>query len=417
MTRRRRNLLLALAVLALVALFAVRWLLQPDNLVPLLLARAGPALGLELRAEGDSDYRLRGAPQLVLRDVTARASGASVPLLEAERVLVSVPWSTLLARGRDMTATRIELEAPVLQVEELQRWLASRPPSDAPMPKLTRGVVIANGSVLAGDLAVRGLHARVPELDPDKPLRVSLRGRYESKGLIAPFDVALAMARPAMDSALGLAGDVSPAAENWQSRASFRLSGTLRSEPRLQLERAVLGTHVRHAVDGQPPLRFALGVAGAATLEPAGLQLQPLALALRGQGTIPQLDARGQVSAGETLALDLRGQVARWPDAWPALPPPLGRATTAMTFAIQYAGPTDLGGIARLQVQQDATEFEAGFRLRQITGWIDAGDRGSPLPPLTGSFATPRLEISGAVLEGVRVQLQDPDVKEGAAIE
>ena len=403
-------------MLALLALLAVRWLMQPGNLVPLLLAQAERALGLEIQARGASDYRLRGTPQLVLRDVTARASGAAPPLLEADRVLVSVPWSTLLARGRDTTATRLELDAPVLHIEELQRWLASRPPSDAPTPTLTRGIGISNGSVLGGAWSLHEVHADVPELDASKPLRAKLRGRYKGNGLVAPFNVALAMKRPAMDSALGLAGEVRPVAEGWQSRASFRLSGILRSQPRLQLERAVLGTHVQYAVDGQPSLRFALGIAGAATVAPEALEIRPLALAMRGQGAIPQLDARGELSIGEILELRLQGQVARWPDAWPALPPPLGRATTPIPFQLRYAGPNDLSGIASLQVQQDATDLDARFRLRQITAWMDAGDVGSPLPPMTGTFATSRLEISGAVLEGVQVQLQDPDLEQGEPV-
>ena len=55
--------------------------LQPQRAGRLLLALAGNALALDLRA-GDIDYRLRGTPQLVLDDVTAQRPGDAVALLE-----------------------------------------------------------------------------------------------------------------------------------------------------------------------------------------------------------------------------------------------------------------------------------------------------------------------------------------------
>ena len=37
--------------------------------------------------------------------------------------------------------------------------------------------------------------------------------------------------------------------------------------------------------------------------------------------------------------------------------------------------------------------------------WLNAGSAGSPLPPLAGTLSTPRVEIAGATLEGVEVEL------------
>jgi hypothetical protein len=36
---------------------------------------------------------------------------------------------------------------------------------------------------------------------------------------------------------------------------------------------------------------------------------------------------------------------------------------------------------------------------------VNAGNTGSPLPPLTGTLSTPRIDIGGAVLEGVEVDI------------
>lgn len=410
-------MLLVLAVLTLAALLAVRWLLQPDNLVPLVLAQAEQAMGLEIIARGESGFSLRGTPQLVLRDVTARMPGAAAPVLEADRVLVSVPWSTLRSRGGDTTATRLEFDAPVVRLEQLRQWLASRPPSKAPVPTFTGGIGISDGSLLAGDWALRSVDADIPELDFEKPLRARLSGRFEDDGLAAPFDIALAMHRPSMDAALGVAGEVSPAAAGWNARATFKLSGVLHDAAgQLQVERAVLGTSVRYIGDGKP-VQFALGLAGPARIQSGRLALQPLAVAVRGIGAIPDLAARGELSAGQTLDLQLEGQVARWPDQWPGLPPPLDRDTGPMPFSLQYEGPMDLTGIALLEVQRGAASMESRFRMRAITGWLGAAARDSPLPPLSGTISAPRLEISGAVLEGVQVQLHDPDVDAGEPLQ
>ncbi len=410
-------MLLALAVFAMAALLAVRWLLQPDNLVPLVLSQAEQAMGLEITVRGESDLRLRGTPQLVLREVTARMPGVPTPVLEAERVLVAVPWSTLRSRGSDTTARRLEFDAPVVRLEQLRQWLASRPPSKAPVPTITRGIGISDGSLLAGDWALHDLDADVPELDAGKPLRATLSARFEADGLAAPFEGALAMQKPSLDGALGIAGGVFPAAAGWKSQATFRLSGILRDAAgQLRLERAVLGANVRYFGDGEPS-QFALGLAGPAHVQSGRLEVQPLAIAVRGKGAIPQLDARGELSAGETLGLQLEGEVARWPADWPALPQPLDSATGPIPFSLRYEGPMKLTGIASLQVQRDATRLDSRFRLRTVTTWLGAPDRDSPLPPMTGTISTPRLEISGAVLEGVRVQLQDPDIDSGEPVQ
>ena len=84
------------------ALLLARWALQPERAGNLLLRRAGSALGLQIEAQS-IDYRLRGTPQLVLREVTARQPGQQTALLAARRVFVSLPWSTIRARGADLS--------------------------------------------------------------------------------------------------------------------------------------------------------------------------------------------------------------------------------------------------------------------------------------------------------------------------
>ncbi|MFX5957115.1 hypothetical protein ABTF01_22215, partial [Acinetobacter baumannii] len=76
------------------------------------------------------EYTWRGAPSITLREVIARRPGESVPLLRARRVHVALPWRPLRTRGAPLVVTRIELDAPEIDLAALQRWLAARPPTE-----------------------------------------------------------------------------------------------------------------------------------------------------------------------------------------------------------------------------------------------------------------------------------------------
>ena len=96
--------------------------------------------------------------------------------------------------------------------------------------------------------------------------------------------------------------------------------------------------------------------------------------------------------------MQLEGQLANWPDAWPALPPPLSQSASPLPFALDYIGASDLSDIATLQLQRDATHFHGRFRLFEVLDWAGTTAQGSPLPPIAGTLDTQRAEISGAVL-------------------
>ncbi|HEY0310760.1 MAG TPA: hypothetical protein VGC43_06525, partial [Luteimonas sp.] len=76
MDARRRRLLVAIALALLALLLALRFALQPERATRFLLARVGNTLGLEITFGGAAEYRLRGVPRLVIRDVVAREPGA-----------------------------------------------------------------------------------------------------------------------------------------------------------------------------------------------------------------------------------------------------------------------------------------------------------------------------------------------------
>src|SRR3546814_1355552 len=140
---RPAKLLLATAAILLLLALALHLLLQPQRVTGFVLNALGDALGLEITATGSSEYHLRGTPVLVVHDVVAREPGAATPLLRARRVYVSVPWSTVRSRGAQLDITRIELDAPVIDLPALQHWLAARPPGASRLPTLRHGISAA----------------------------------------------------------------------------------------------------------------------------------------------------------------------------------------------------------------------------------------------------------------------------------
>ena len=129
---------------------------------------------------------------------------------------------------------------------------------------------------------------------------------------------------------------------------------------------------------------------------------------------LPAFDARGKVAFGKRLLLELDGHLPGWKDEWPALPPPVGQSTSPLPFRLKYLGKTDASDPAALHLRRDDTRFDARFRLPDVLGWVNADVQGSPLPPLHGTLTTPRMEISGATLEGVEIELDDPSLDDAA---
>ena len=122
----------------------------------------------------------------------------------------------------------------------------------------------------------------------------------------------------------------------------------------------------------------------------------------------------GSVSIGRQLRLHLDGSIAAWPEAWPALPTPLSQATAPMPFALDYRGGIDFADLAELELRRDEARFEARFHLPDVLAWLKARDTGSPLPPLDGTLSAPRIDIAGARLHGVEIEMEEPGVAEPA---
>ena len=410
--RRRRwpRVLVALTVLLLALALLGRWAMQPQRAVGFLLDRVGQALGLQVTVSGASRYRLRGTPQLLLHGLDARQPGATRPVLSAERVLLALPWSTIRARGTDLTIERIELDAPVLDLAALRSWQATRPPGQTRIPRLTRGLAIKRGRVIEQGWSLDAVGIDLPQLAPGEPLAAKVQGRYLDPPLRVDADLDVAMSQPAAQAGLGIVGTLDIVGEAFALPSHVRLHGPLRLQrDGLRMHPATLSMRA-HYRTRRSDLPFALGVHGPVEFRDGTLALRAGALALRGRGTIPQADALGDVAFGGSLSLALDGRIRTWPDAWPALPPPIGQSDSPLPFTLRYAGAPDLADAADLVLQRDDTRFHARFHLPQVTRWVDAKMQPSPLPPLRGTLSTPRMDIAGAQLHGVEIEFDDPDI-------
>lgn len=411
-TRRRRLARFALITAILLVLLGMlgNYLLQPQRASAFLLDRIGGALGLHITASGQASYRLRGMPQLVLRDVVAQRPGDATALLRAQRVFVSLPWSTIRASGSELVAQRIELDAPVLDVPALQRWLASRPPSKTQIPTLTNGLRIVGGRIDNDDWRIDGISVNAATLAPGKPVNAHLQGRYLDPPTTLPFELDVALTKPANDAGMAVLGKITPQGDGWKLPAQVHLSGPLHlGEDDVSMVPAKLGMSARY-VSAKSNLPFVLGAAGPLHFDEGVWALDPAALILQGSGVIPDARAKGALALGRRLVLRLQGDIGAWPDAWPALPPPISASTSPMPFALDYVGQADFSEVASLALRQDDTTFDARFKLPSVLDWLDAGVGGSPLPPLQGHMQSPRIEMAGATLEGVEIDLEDDSV-------
>ncbi|SJZ75104.1 hypothetical protein [Novilysobacter spongiicola] len=422
--RRWRTLLIVAAVLAALLLAFAFWFSRPSQVARLVLGQAGSALGLEITSSGASEYRLRGTPHLVVRDVVARMPGASEPLLVAERLRLSLPWSTLRARGADLTVERVEADAPRLDIEMLGRWLDSRPPSttDPRIPTLTEGLHIVRGQVIGSGWSIEGVNIDLPSLAPSAPVAARVDGRFVNGDTSVPFDLQLALTAPSQDAALGASGIATVVTPDWRLALKPTLSGLLfQGENGFGLDRMRFASPSRLTLPDQSH-RFALGLAGPLRYRDGMLSIEPMGLATRGGGLVPTLAASGGFAWQEHLSLQLGGEFAGWPEAWPVLPEPLARPSDAMPFRLTYSGATNLSGPAHLELATEGstpgtTRLAGDFRLPEILEWLEQLDRGNPLPPVDGTFETPRLELAGATLHGVRVEMSDGSDEAGAGSE
>lgn len=410
------RVLAATGIVLLLTMAGVRLLLQPERVVRLSLEQTGRALGLEITASGLGEYRLGGTPTLVARELVAQVPGAATPVLTAERVRISLPWSTLRGRVRALDFTRLEFDAPVLDLAALRDWRATRPRGPARQLSLSDGLLVQDGRIVSAGWQVRELVLDAPELHPGRRTAGTANGRFIAGATEVPFATRFTLLRTGTRTPLGIAGKATVVRPTWRMPAELVLGGMLEiEEGAWGIARMRLRADAEYAAD-ELRAPFALGLAaplrhvdGRLSLAPAGIALRPQPMPEAGRDNpMPELDASGAIALQDGLELQFDGALARWSEAWPALPQPLRDSSSPLPFSLRYTGTTSLEDPAELALRRDQARFAGRLRLHDLTAWMDEDGRLSPLPPLDGSATLPVIELAGATLHGVEVTIDDP---------
>ncbi len=358
--RRRWPLALAivLAVLA-IASWGIGRLLQPERLTALLLERAESELGLHLALDAPADYVLRPDPRLRLSGLQASIPGRPEPFLRIASIDLALPWSALIDGER--TVISLILVEPELHLDRLDGWQPPARSTEATpeWPELIDGLTIVDGRILGDGWQIERLGLDLPQLATGSSTRLDLSGRL-------------------------IGGDT--------TTLDWRLDLALRPGP--------------------------------------GLSLDDLDLRLDATPEIPHLHATGRLSLHPGFDLHLHGRLADWPNRLPRLlapepptAPPSTSTTTpdaathatldsqqpnAIDFELNWQGSSAQDADLSLTAVHARARFEGRMQSTTLLDWIASEPR-SLLPPIDGSFTADAIEIGGARLEGVRIELSaDP---------
>lgn len=176
-------LLLALLVTAYV-------MLQPARMTRVLRSAAQGA-GLQLSLGAPAEPTLFPRPGLELHGLQLTPYGSQTPMLIAARGRIVVPWRVLL--GSTPAITRLELDAPRLDLGGLQQTLAQLHGSGGngpTLPRIDAGISIHNGALVSGNrLLFDGIELRTGTLAPGQPFNLHVAART-ADGTPYTFDLA-----------------------------------------------------------------------------------------------------------------------------------------------------------------------------------------------------------------------------------
>ena len=168
----------ALAVVA-TAVISLYLLLQPGRFTAMLQRQASHA-GLDLNLASPASPTLFPRPALELQGLTLSAKGANMPILLAARGRLQLPWHALL--GDETAITRLEIDSPRVDLDALEAWLASLPPSPEStppeIPRIDAGVRITRGSLVRGnDMLLGDVSLDAGSLIPGQPFPLSISAK------------------------------------------------------------------------------------------------------------------------------------------------------------------------------------------------------------------------------------------------
>jgi hypothetical protein len=136
------------------------------------------------------------------------------------------------------------------------------------------------------------------------------------------------------------------------------------------------------------------------------IELRQFSARLGGEAAAGAVSLEGEATVGTgLLQLRLVGLLqGDWPPSWPALPTWGQSHVAGRALRIDYDGGIDFDGRLHLRDEAPST-FAIGGNPRRLLDWNSTSDA-SPLPPLTANVQLDRVEIDGAVIEGLNIQLE-----------
>jgi hypothetical protein len=363
------------AVLTLLGWWAVDRQLEPQRLTTTVLSRLGAALKLDLAFSGTPEYAFRPEPRLRVPNLVVTDPVTGKVVLRAGQLDISLPWATV--RGGEPVITRLDLRAPVLDVAGLQRWLAARPKTPFKLPTLSKGAAVHDGTVVGDGWELRKVELDLPYLAPDAPVDLAYSLRVLRGASVVALHGKAHIEHATAASPFAIASGIALA------RASGPLAGSLAMQGRYAF------------TDG----RFALDAD---------------ALRIDGASPLPQLTGRAHLETGDALAAEFAGELATWPQDWPALPMPLATAQGPFPLTLAYRGKGDFSDPVAIGLAMAQARLDAQVRVPAMLAWMDAPPA-SPLPPLTGRLTLPEIDFEGTTLRGVRVEMHEDAAPEPGA--
>lgn len=346
MARKRWPMVLAIvSALMLLAIWLGGRLLQPERVTAFVLDAISRASGLQISVTQPADYAFRPEPRLRLSGVQVRMPGETRSMLDIGTLDISLPWDTLF--GGEPVIRSLAIADAQADVARLGDWLASRPESSGPVtwPVLEDGLQISRSLIIGTGWQVRLNSLTLPRFAMDSSLDLGIDGNVQRN-----------------------ASSDSPAATDWP---------------------------------------FALRLVALPRQLTSNLSLEVSALQLDAASPLPSVKAHGGAAFGTSSTLILDGELADWPEAWPPLPQPMATSHTPLTFQLKAGGTGRADLELTASLSRDQTVLNLQLQLAQLQAWLDA-EPGSPLPPITGTLQTDRLDIEGNTLEGVRISIE-PD--------
>ncbi len=374
LSKRARRIWIFLISLGLLLAIGAWWVnkqLEPTKLTHTVLGKIGEELNLKFEFDGLPSYAMKPEPRLVLPNIRVINPADNKVFLSAKRVEISLPWSTIL--GDTPHITRITADDPTLNFPGMQAWQKTRPATPFEIPTFTRGLEINNGQLVDTGYSISKINLSLPHLEDQQPIEARISGLFRQEKTAVGFDGYLTVAKAGLNSEF-----------------------TLESKGELNL--------------GDKPLPYQIKTAGNFASLEKSFDIKSKNLDWKSESPLPNLQANLEVSFGDSLAIHSEGTISEWPKDWPVLPAPMNHQTKNIPYQLDYSGKSDFSDAIRLELSVDKSQFSSTLKIADIQQWAEQKD-GSPLPPLTGQFDTPLIELDGANLEGVSIEITPDAVK------